>query len=414
MLLECASKRHMNRSLQLLDGAPPPAPSAHLPLLAKGFRPFFLLAGVHAVLIVPLWLAILRGVAPASSYLPPSSWHAHEMLAGFVVAVVAGFLLTAVGNWTQRETATGRALAGLSLLWLAGRVVMLLSSSLPGWLVSAVDLAFLPTLSFYLARPLLAANNRKNFVMLAVLALLWGTNLAMHLQALGLLGDEDGRRAAVVGVDAVVLLMLVIAGRVFPMFTRNATGVTTIRSIPWLDRTCAIAMLSLTVSDVLGFEQNAAASWLALSTGFVAAARAAHWGTRHVLRTPLLWVLHAGYGWLILGLLLRGAGPLLGWPSSSALHALTVGAIGSLTLGMMARVALGHTGRMLAAPAQMALAFAAISLSAAARVLVPLLAPARYTDGLLAAAVLWTLAFGLFLGCYTPILLQPRVDGKAG
>jgi uncharacterized protein involved in response to NO len=151
------------------------------------------------------------------------------------------------------------------------------------------------------------------------------------------------------------------------------------------------------------------------AAGLLAAARAVHWGARHSFREPLLWILHVGYGWLVFGLLLRGAAGILGLAIGSAgIHALTLGAIGSLTLGMMARVALGHTGRMLVAPAPMMAAFIAITLAALARVLVPLLAPSWYGVGLVGAGVFWTLAFGLFLFSYAPMLLRPRVDGKPG
>jgi uncharacterized protein involved in response to NO len=406
----------MHRSL-LLDPTTSKNATAQnmLPMLAKGFRPFFLIAALYAIVMVPLWLAILNGKVAANTYLEPVTWHAHEMTWGFVVAVVAGFLLTAVGNWTQRETATGAPLAVLVLLWLAGRLAMLFAAVLPRGIPAVVDLAFLPALAFVLARPLLATNNRRNFVMLGVVAALFTANLVVHLDGLALLPAGSARRANLISVDLIVLLMTIIGGRVFPMFTRNATGVETIRGIPWLDRTSVMAMAALLLVDAVTPQAVRFSAVLAGIAGLLAAGRAVHWGARHSWSDPLLWVLHAGYGWLVIGLLLRGAAGVFGTPFSSvATHALTVGAVGTLTLGMMARVSLGHTGRMLVAPRPMASAFVAITLAALARVLVPWLAPRYYTLGLMAAGVFWVLAFAIFLAAYTPILSRPRVDGRQG
>lgn len=393
----------------LLIGRAPTRDAAPVPLLAKGFRPFFLLGAVYAIAIVPIWLAVLSGLWPPASYVEPSVWHAHEMLSGFVTAVVAGFLLTAVGNWTQRETAVGPALAALALLWLAGRGAMLAASALPPFVAALIDLAFLPALILTLARPLIATGNRRNFVMLGVLGALFATRVVVHLEALKLVPFGWGRRANLTAVDLIALLLLIIGGRVFPMFTRNATGVATIRSLPVLDRACVLAMVLLCVADAAVPESRALISGLSALVALLAAARAVHWGTLHTWRDPLLWILHAGYGWLVLALSLRGLGL-----ASPATHALTVGAIGSLTLGMMSRVALGHTGRMLAAPRGIALAFGAITLSAVARVLAPLLVPSFYREGLIVAGLCWTAGFAIFLRIYAPMLLAPRVDARPG
>jgi uncharacterized protein involved in response to NO len=384
-------------------------------LLAKGFRPFFLVAALDAVLLVPMWLAVLHGRLVPSSYLPPSTWHAHEMIWGFVSAVVAGFLLTAVGNWTHRETASGRALAGLVLLWVAGRVGLLFAGVLPRGLPAAVDLAFLPTLALVLARPLIAAQNRRNFVMVAILAALFAANLVVHLEGLGLLPVGSARRATLASVDLIALLIIMISGRVFPLFTRNATGVATIRSVPWLDRACIAAGASLMIADAFTIPNGNVSAILAGVAGVAAAARSIHWGARHSLSDPLLWVLHAGHAWLVFALLLRGAAGVFGWPLGSvATHAFTVGAIGTLTIGMMSRVALGHTGRTLVAPKWMTAAFVAITLAALLRVLTPWFAPAHYLGGLISAGALWVTAFSIFLVAYAPMLCQPRIDGRPG
>jgi uncharacterized protein involved in response to NO len=403
----------MQRSLHLHDPMPLPVTRPRLALAAKGFRPFFLLAASFAVAIVPLWLLILGGVVRPSVYLAPAVWHAHEMVFGFAVAVIAGFLLTAVGNWTQRETVVGTPLLALAGVWILGRIAMLLAGRLPPGLTAALDLAFVPALAFGVGRPLVATRNRRNLVMLVVLGALFATNVVVHLDALGVWPGQ-GRRACLVAIDVVVLVTLIIAGRVFPMFTRNATGVATIRSSPRLDVATVVGMAVVSILDAAA-PASTGAVVTAGAVGVLAIARAWRWGSRHVGRNPLLWILHVGYAWIPIGLLLRAAArfdPAL--PESLAIHALTVGAVGSLTLGMMARVALGHTGRPLVASRWMSGAFASITAAALARVLAPIALPGEYFAELVLAGSLWTAAFVIYVAVYAPILCRSRVDGKAG
>jgi uncharacterized protein involved in response to NO len=382
-------------------------------IAGKGFRPFFLLASAFATLIMPLWLACLAGVLDPGSYLGLPYWHAHEMLFGFVVAVLAGFLLTAVGNWTQRETAVGPPLLGLAGLWIAGRVVMALSGALPRGVVAAVDLAFLPALMAAIARPLVLSRNRRNFVMVALLAALFFANLVMHMDALRVL-PGGGRTGSLVAVDVVTLVILVIAGRVFPMFTRNTTGAAEIRSHRSLDVAALASMAALVVLDVVPHGAGFTAV-LAGSAGLLAAARAVHWGGWRTARHPLLWILHIGYAWIPIGLLLRAASALTSAvPSFAATHALTAGAIGTLTLGMMARVTLGHTGRALAPPRAAVAAFCLVAAAAVVRVGAPLLGGAHSLAWLMVAGTMWTAAFALYLVAFAPALVSPRPDGKAG
>jgi uncharacterized protein involved in response to NO len=250
--------------------------------------------------------------------------------------------------------------------------------------------------------------------MLAVLAALFAANAAVHLDALGFLALGTARRACLAAVDVVVFLIVVIAGRVVPMFTRNATGATDVRSYRALEIAAALAMAALTVVDVIAPDTKVALAAAGIA-GVLAAARASRWGTLRTFRHPLLWVLHVGYAWIPVGLLLRAA-PLAGlavW-SSLATHALTVGAIGTLTLGMMARVALGHSGRPLQAHRALSFAFAAITAATVARAIVPLVALQFHFVALVVAGTLWTVAFAIYLAVYAPILSTPRADGKAG
>lgn len=402
----------MARPVPLQDLPPSVTSSARYALFAKGFRPFFLLAALSAAVMLPLWLLVLRGAFSPATHFDPVSWHAHEMVFGFTVAVIAGFLLTAVGNWTQRETAVGMPLGLLSALWLAGRVAMSSSVLRPG-LVAAVDLAFLPALMIVLSRPLIAASNRRNYVMLGVLAALFATNVMTHLGALDRAFGWQ-RRGALVAIDVVVLLMIFVAGRVIPMFTRNATKREGIRSLPKLDALAVAAMAALTAVDALMKPPPVIVAVISGAAAVVVAARAVRWGAQHTLGHPLLWILHVGYLWIPVGLALRAAGAVdVGVWSLMATHAITAGAIGSLTLGMMARVSLGHTGRPITASRVVALSFVMITLGAVARVGAPLV-PEHYLTALSVAGGLWAAAFVVYVIAYAKLLVTPRADGRAG
>lgn len=407
----------MTRSLSLHGAVPEPAAPPRFALAAKGFRPFFLAAGLFAAGVVPLWLLVLAGRVSPGTYLDPTSWHAHEMLFGFTTAVIAGFLLTAVGNWTGRETLVGAPLIGLAVVWGLGRVGMLAPGALPKGAPAVVDLVFLPLLAVAIGRPLVATKNRRNLVMLGVLGALFLANLVVHLDALDVLGPGSANRAHQVALDVVTLLLLLIAARIFPMFTKNATGLATIRSLPRLDLAVVIAMAALTVLDAVAHLSRTVSLAAGLVAGLVsvlALARTWRWGALASRANPLLWVLHAGHLWLVVGLALRAASGV-GWLAPSlAAHALTIGAVGGLTLGMMARVSLGHTGRPLAASRLMAWAFAAVNVAALARVVGPLVVPERYLTTVTIAGLAWTFAFAAFVVRHVPVLTSPRVDGKPG
>ncbi|MBL0220407.1 MAG: NnrS family protein [Myxococcales bacterium] len=297
-------------------------------------------------------------------------------------------------------------------LWALGRVVLVGPQVLPGWLIAIVDLAFLPVLLIAIARPLIATRNTRNLVMLAILAAMFVANLLVHLDVLGVLPGWR-RRGCVLGLEVVVLVILVMAGRTFPMFTRNATRVDSIASSQWLDRLSIGAMAFLIALDLFMPTHAITAGWAA-GAGGLTLVRTWRWGTRHTWRTPLLWILHVGYLWIPIGLVLRALAAFTSViPPQIAMHALTVGAIGSLTLGMMARVALGHTGRLLAASPLMVGAFVLITLAAVTRVFGPLVAGmTSYRPTVFLAGSAWTAAFVLFLLACVPILIAPRVDGK--
>ena len=384
-----------------------------MPLAAKGFRPFFLAAAAFAILILPIWMATLAGVHGPARYLDVITWHAHEMIFGFTVAVIAGFLLTAVANWTGRETVVGWPLLATCALWIAGRLGMAWADQLPRGLPAILDLAFLPVLAIAIARPIVATRNFRNLAMIAVLTCLWLADLVIHLDALGVIADYR-RRAALFAVDVVVVLLVIIAGRIVPSFTKNGTGATSVRSVPSLDKAAIAAMVATTILGVASSDLRLSGVAAAV-TAVLLVARAWSWGAGRSARLPLLWILHAGHAWIVVGLALRAAAAFTDRvPSSAATHALTVGAIGALTLGMMSRVSLGHTGRSLTIAPSVAVSFVLLALAALVRVVVPIVDLEAYRASLFVAGTLWTSAFALFLAVYVPVLTSPRVDGKPG
>ena len=381
-----------------------------LPILALGFRPFFLAAGIWSILALAIWLGRLRGWLPGDAYYGGTTWHAHEMLFGYGTAVVAGFLLTATRNWTGMSTATGAELGTLVLLWLAGRLGPLLG--LPGVLSAVLDLAFLPALALSLFKPLWEGPNRENRAFLGLIAGMTLASLLVHLEALGLVrGTAQAGDRLMLGL--LLLVLLIVAGRVMPFFTQGGVA----GSRPRSGRTVEWLTFGLAVPFVLAdafLSGTPSAGILALALALVQGVRLAGWHDRRVWGIPILAVLYWGYLWLILGLALSGLahlGLVAGFP---ALHALTVGAVGVFTLGMMVRVTLGHTGRPMLAPRLAILAFWLINLAALARVAGPLLWPAWSVPWWTLSGVLWLLAFGAFLGTVGPMLVRSRADGQPG
>jgi uncharacterized protein involved in response to NO len=381
--------------------------------LAIGFRPFFLLAGVSAAVTLPLWLLIQRGSLETASPLGPVLWHGHEMLFGFAAAVIAGFVLTAVPNWTGHPTPRGFGLALLAGLWLLARVLLFIGGAIPAWLALVVDVAFLPALAVAIARPLIRARNRRNMAFPALLVLLALLNLALHLAAMGAIAFDPSRiLRATIGI--IVVIMVVVGGRIIPAFTRNALPEAGVRPIAGTDLP-AIASAALYAVAVLFFDDGWPLAVLAAAAGLANLVRLAGWGGLATGRVPLLWILHLGYLWIVLGFALSALAALdAGIAPGAALHAFTAGAIGSLTLGMMTRVSLGHTGRQLVAAPATVLAYAALQAGALLRVVAAFADPADYEAWLAVSGLLWSAAFLLFVIVHAPILLGPRADGRPG
>lgn len=380
-------------------------------LFALGFRPFFLCAGFAAVAIMTVWLLGYTKRNPLLTYYGSSGWHAHEMLFGYMVAVIAGFLLTAVRNWTHIETPRGMTLAALVALWLAGRVLPVMSD-IPPWLVALVDFAFLPVLTLTLAVPLLRAGRRKDLSIIALLVVLIGANALVHSEWLHFTMDT-ARLGVLVAIYALVLLITLIAGRVFPFFIEGGLGEGTVQQRPVIEYASVIVVIVLALADLFSpsVKPVVVCAYLAAA---VHAWRWFGWFSKGVWSQPLLWVLMLGYAWLIVGFVLLGVSYSGQISHMLAFHGFMVGGFGGLTLGMMARVALGHTGRPLRVSPLVAMSFMMLNVAAVVRIAGPL-SSARYSQAMIiAAGALWIISFVLFLLIYAPILMQPRVDNRPG
>jgi len=379
--------------------------------LQKGFRPFFLLGGIAAAALVPWWAVNYDQPMSGEPGLESISWHSHEMIFGFTMAIIAGFLLTAVENWTSRPTARGPFLAALVGLWCVGRLVGL--GGVPATLGGMADLSFIPTLTIALAIPLFLARSKRNYLLLALLPVLWACDAHLHLRSSGLL-PQSYLRTDLVAVDLVVVVLVIITGRIVPLFTRNALDDDRIRMNAGLNTAAIVSVLLVALVELFapgGYVMAVAAG----VAGLLVIGRSLHWGSLKTLTQPILWILHLGHAWIGAGLLLKAASAAsLGVPPSVATHALTAGAIGTLTLGMMARVTLGHTGRPLRVSPVMAVGFVLITASALLRVLGPWLRVDLTRPILIASAVCWSLAFTIYLGLNAGILLTPRPDGEQG
>ena len=380
-------------------------------LLALGFRPFFSAAAVAAILLMLIWLTTWVGRLRIPDYYGSIGWHSHEMLFGYAAAVIAGFLLTAVRNWTGVNTPTGTPLALLVLIWLAGRLAPFLAGLLPAWLVALADLAFLPALALAIAPALWRGSQKVNRIFVPLLLLMALANLLVHLQALGVAGS------ATRGMDTmlfmVVFLVALLGGRVMPFFTQAVIPGFKATRRQWLEFT-TMGAFAVLIGLQLFASPPLLTGLVALLLALTQMLRVAGWHHPGVWRIPILWVLYTGILWLIAGLLLLALSSfgLLG--SNLAKHALGVGGIGILTLGMMARVSLGHSGRPIEPARSIAIAFILLNVAAALRVFGPLLPFGAYTFWVHLAGGIWIICFLLFCRVYLPILSRPRIDGKPG
>ncbi len=377
------------------------------PFWGYGFRPFFLLGALFSIISLLIWGGFYAGyVAPPLFMMDPISWHAHEMIYGFTMAIIAGFLLTAVANWTDSTPVRGLHLIGLCLLWLAGRVVMNFDLGFPEIAVLVFEGAFILTLAVSLSIPLIKTWEKRNFVFLVLLCILFSCDMVFLI--------TKERTSLYVAVMIIMAMISLIGGRVIPAFTVDAlqergeeANETPQNKLDVL----AILSLALIILVLVFVKQEGA---LLAGTAFLSAMihtlRLRRYHTFRILDDPMIWILHIGYSWLILGLFLVGFSALGFLPFSIALHAFTAGAIGSMTLGMMCRVTLGHTGRNRIASKLTRLSFLLMQCAAFMRVFGLMIAPDYSIEWIIGSATLWIICFSLFILIYAPMLWKKDLD----
>ena len=377
-------------------------------LFNLGFRPFYLLAALFAALAVPAWVADLSGHGWPARYLEGLVWHQHEMVFGFALAVIAGFLLTAGRVWTGRATPSGAPLALLAAHWLAARVLVVTG---PPWLAALVDGAFPFVVAFVLGRVIFAARNARNYFVPVLIAVLGLVNAGFHLSALGLI-DAPPSLWTQGGLFLELLLLMVMAGRVVPSFTASALPQAKLHRSAALDY-AALALSAIAFACALG----EVGGWLGALPAFAAAAlhagRQAGWAPLATRGRPILWILHLSHAWIPVGFVLLGLAAFGLVIGAAPLHAFAVGALAGTVVGMITRTALGHTARPLAAGRAEFACYVLVHCAAAARVAAALVLTA-YMPLVYLSAALWSAAFLTYFFAYAPRLASARLDGRPG
>ena len=376
-------------------------------LFSYGFRPFFLGGALWAAIGIPLWIYLYIGAISLPTAMAPLDWHVHEMLYGYVPAIVTGFLLTAIPNWTGRLPVNGWPLAGLAVLWLAGRLAVFFSASIGPWLAAAIDLSFLAVVAGVAMREIICGENWRNLRVLGVVSVLVAGNAVFHFEAIEQGAANYGTR---IGLGAVVLLIVLVGGRIIPSFTNNWLNRHNPGRLPRpfsrYDAVCLVAAAATLLAWIVTPEWTIT-GLLMLATGVLQAGRLARWAGDRTLKDRLVLILHVGYAFVPLGFLLVGASIL--WPAevpgNSGIHAWAAGAIGAMTLAVMTRASRGHTGQPLEASAGTQAIYALVVVAALARIV----SPWGFTMELLYfAAACWVAAFAGFGLAYGPSLLRAR------
>lgn len=377
-----------------------------------GFRPFFLLGLLAACGSMAAWLHYFLGGKGEGLFLEPTLWHAHEMIFGFTVAIIVGFVATASQSWSGKAGITGWRLVLMAILWALGRVAML-SPPIPRTAIAILDFSFLPLATAFLMPYLGGKGQRRNLVILLLLAVLTGGNLLMHLGALGIWPGNE-RRGLNLSLHAVVLMIVVIGGRVLPFFTSRAVtdyDLPSKRVDPY-----AAASVALYAIVVFAEADGRVTATLAVVAAAVTFWQWSRWLDRRIWRVPVLWILYVGYAWVWMGFMLTALsslGPSL-TPATTATHAFTVGAIGTMIVGMVSRVSLGHTGRPIEPTRMVVVTYYLVTMAASIRVFGPMVVQARYLEAVALSGGLWIVAFATMFAAYLGILSSARPDGRPG
>ena len=379
-------------------------------LFNLGFRPFFLATAYSAILIMIIWGLMYTNVIQLNNYYGIIDWHSHEMLFGYAIAVIAGFLLTAVRNWTNVDTISQTPLAILAGIWLLARILPFTAT--PGIFIALVDVSFFFFLMLAIAHPIVKVKQWNNLIMIAILAAFMLADMLVQAQHLGFM-EQGVIQGNTIALYAVLLIIQVLTGRVMPFFTRVVVPGTEVVERPRLEQVLLYTLILLAVADTLALNKLLI-SFLALILLVAHIIRVSPWFSKPVLNTPILWVLYAGYLWLLVGFMLKVFVGFDWVTNNLVIHAWTVGTIGITSYGMMSRVSLGHTGREMVPPKLAVIGFYLLFIAAVIRVFFPLISMTHYILWIEISMFFWISAFVLFAIAYTPILSQPRVDGQSG
>lgn len=392
-----------------ISEAQPPEQTSRFAFLELGFRPFFLGAAIFAMATIMLWAGIyFFDLSLPVSLISPAQWHAHEMIYGYTLAVIAGFLLTAVKNWTGIATSSGKGLLLLFSLWVAVRLCFVAFDSVI-ILTAILDAVFSIVLLVAVCRPIVVVRQWKQMAIVSKLFLILMFNAFFYCGVFGWM--EQGVYWGIYGGLYLVLgLILTMGRRVIPSFIESGVdGSVSLFNSKWLDISSMLLFLGFFINEVF-FHFPALSVWLAFLLFFVNAARLIGWHTPGIWRKSLLWSLYLSFWFITLGFLLFAVADRVGISKYLAIHAFAYGGIGLITIGMMSRVALGHTGRMVSEPpASAAIAFALLIAGALVRVILPIVSMANYNIWIGLSQLLWVIAFAIFVITYTPILIKPRL-----
>lgn len=381
---------------------------------ALAFRPLFLLAAVFSVFALSLWWLMFAGKVSINVYGGMLWWHLHEMLFGFAVAVITGFLLTAVQTWTQLPSFQSYPLLALVLLWLAARVLMFMPSIVAPELIAVVDMLYLPVCGLFMGYVTIKAKRWRNVIFMPILLAMAGLNGLMHASVL-LPKASWFMPSALSMLYMVLLIMVIMAGRIFPMFTANGTQTAKVESLPWLEKLVIASMLLIVLTQAGWFDLGSVFnSALLIAAALIHGVRTIRWRPWVTLKTPLVWSLHLSYWFVVAGFMLLAASELgFDVTRSQAVHSFTIAGMGLMILAMISRVSLGHTGWPLQVSSLMSAAFLLMVVAFATRFLAQAIT-GFYHMGLLLATLSWCVAFLLFIMHYSKILCQARPDGRPG
>lgn len=383
-------------------------------LFNLGFRPFFLGAGIFAILSIALWMGVyLFQFSLPITRISHIQWHAHEMIYGFSMAVIAGFLLTAVKNWTGVQTPNGSSLFALFSLWMLGRILFLFGERFI--LIAAIlDIIFLIGLTISVVTPIIKVKQWKQMMVVTQLALFIVTSSFFLLGVAGMV-EQGVYWSLYGGLYLIIGLILIMGRRVIPFFIEAGVGYPVkLLNYRWVDLSSPALYLAFLVAEVLMINRYLSA-FFAAALFIVTSVRLVGWHTVGIWKKPLLWSLFVAFSFIDLGFLLMALSPFLNLPVMPILHAFSFGGIGLMTLSMMARVSLGHTGRNVQNPPRaMAFAFLALMIGTVVRVILPLINPSDYLTWIAVSQILWIAAFLIFVVIYSPMLIKPRIDGQFG